>query len=606
MKRGRCAVSATRVVVMGGGHHTMKQTTHLVLATFVVIALAGLPAEATTRQVCSSGCAYASIQAAVNAANAGDTIMLLDALHTEGGIVVGTDLTIMGDQLNPPVIQAATAPGIAVDRVLEIQPNADVVLQDLVIRHGHPVIDGGGGILNAGDLRLLRTEIVSNDGNGGPGGGIFSTGPLELEDSLVSGNAADLLGGGISCEGLCTLHMIRSTLDGNVVRTTTSDEGGGGLHNLGSALLEGSLVTGNVSVGSFLDEGGGVFSPGGSLVLVDTDVTGNQAGSGGGISSGALLTIIRGSVSDNSATSSSRGGGGVLIEGLSAILESTVITGNSSNLEAAGVWTTSSKLRIRRTAIADNVAAAAGGGLCVVDGLTILEDSLVADNTATKGGGAIVGSSATLRVRNSTVSGNTAETQGGGLWVSFLVGTLSLSNVTVTGNTADPDGLTDTAGGGLYVQVTPDYQGIVDVRNSIIAGNFDPGSPPYFIAPDCSGPITVDGWLSLGTPGLILQDPACWISGATPDIGGNQGLLPLADNGGPTLTHALDIGSPNLDAGDSSGCKNEAGAWLTHDQRGGSRFDTCDRGAYEDQAALPVFADDFEAGGSWLWDVTAN
>jgi len=583
----------------------MKRPTRLALATFVVITLVTLPAAAVTRQVCSSGCAYATIQAAVNAANAGDTIMVLDALHTEGGIVVGTDLTIKGDQLNPPVIQAATAPGIAVDRVLEIQPNADVVLQDLVIRHGRPTAGGGGGILNAGDLRLIRTEVVSNDANGGHGGGIFSTGPLRLEDSLVSGNAADALGGGVSCEGLCTINMLRSTLDGNVVRTTAGNEGGGGLHNLGSALLEDSLVTGNVAVGSNLDEGGGIYSPGGSLVLVDTQVTGNQASSGGGVSSGGLLTIVRGAVSDNSATSINGGGGGLMVDGLSAILESTTITGNSSNGSCAGVLTRSPNLTIRRTAIADNVASARAGGIGVWSGLTILEDSLIADNTAESGGGISVQPEASLRTRNSTVSGNTAETQGGGFRVSFL-GILSLSNVTVTGNTADPNGLTDTAGGGLYVQVIPDYQGIVDVRNSIIAGNFDPGPPPYFTAPDCAGPITVDGWLSLGTDGVILQDPACWISGATPDIGGNQGLLPLADNGGPTLTHALDIGSPNIDTGDPSGCKNEAGAWLTHDQRGGSRFNVCDRGAYEGQAALPVFADDFETGETWLWTVAAD
>lgn len=582
----------------------MNRSARLVLVAVAEFALVTLPTEAATRQVCSNGCAYTTIQAAVNAANPGDTIMVLDALHTEGGIVVGADLTIAGDPNAPPILQAASAPGIAVDRVLEIQPNADVVLQDVVIRHGRPSVDGGGGIRNAGDLRLLRVEVTSNDANGSDGGGILSTGPLRLEDSLVSGNAADALGGGVSCEGLCTLNMLRSTLDGNLVRTTGSDQGGGGLHNLGSTLLEDCFVTGNVSLGSNYDEGGGISSPGGPLVLVDTHVTGNQAGSGGGIIAGGLLTVIRGSVSDNSATSTSRGGGGLLIQGLSAILDSTVIIGNSSNLGAAGVWTTSPNLTIRRTAIADNVAATSGGGISVVNGLAILDDSLIADNTARNGGGAALGSG-TLRLRNSTVSGNTAETQGGGLWVTVF-GTVSLSNVTITGNTADPNGFTGVDGGGLFVDVVNPYQGEVDIRNSIIAGNFDPGPPPYFTAPDCAGPITVDGWLSLGTDGVILQDPACWISGATPNIGGNQGLLPLADNGGPTLTHAIDIGSPNIDTGDPTGCKSESGAWLTHDQRGGSRFDTCDRGAFEAQATLPIFSDDFEIGGTWLWSVTAD
>jgi hypothetical protein len=52
-------------------------------------------------------------------------------------------------------------------------------------------------------------------------------------------------------------------------------------------------------------------------------------------------------------------------------------------------------------------------------------------------------------------------------------------------------------------------------------------------------------------------------------------LGPLADNGGPTPTHAL-IGSPAIDAADSSSCPST-------DQRGAPRPSglACDIGAYE-------------------------
>ena len=68
---------------------------------------------------------------------------------------------------------------------------------------------------------------------------------------------------------------------------------------------------------------------------------------------------------------------------------------------------------------------------------------------------------------------------------------------------------------------------------------------------------------------------------------------PLADNGGPTLTHALLTGSPAIDAGSNP-------ANLATDQRGGtlrSRVSgaAADIGAFETQPpADAIFADGFD------------
>ena len=70
-------------------------------------------------------------------------------------------------------------------------------------------------------------------------------------------------------------------------------------------------------------------------------------------------------------------------------------------------------------------------------------------------------------------------------------------------------------------------------------------------------------------------------------------LLPLADNGGATATHALSETSPALDAGDN-------GAGLATDQRGAGFARTegarTDIGAFELQAEPPdrVFANGFD------------
>ena len=58
---------------------------------------------------------------------------------------------------------------------------------------------------------------------------------------------------------------------------------------------------------------------------------------------------------------------------------------------------------------------------------------------------------------------------------------------------------------------------------------------------------------------------------------------PLADNGGPTLTHALLPDSPALDAGDNALCS-------ATDQRGVARpqNDVCDIGAFELEVDAPT------------------
>jgi hypothetical protein len=62
-------------------------------------------------------------------------------------------------------------------------------------------------------------------------------------------------------------------------------------------------------------------------------------------------------------------------------------------------------------------------------------------------------------------------------------------------------------------------------------------------------------------------------------------LGPLADNGGPTWTHALDPASPAIDAGNPAGCLGPGDVPLTDDQRGELRpaGDACDIGAFEYQ-----------------------
>ena len=82
--------------------------------------------------------------------------------------------------------------------------------------------------------------------------------------------------------------------------------------------------------------------------------------------------------------------------------------------------------------------------------------------------------------------------------------------------------------------------------------------------------------------------PNCTVNGSAPILADPK-LGPLQNNGGPTQTHALLSGSPAIDAGNPSGCRDHLGALITTDQRGAARhFDgnndgtaRCDMGAVE-------------------------
>jgi CSLREA domain-containing protein len=255
------------------------------------------------------------------------------------------------------------------------------------------------------------------------------------------------------------------------------------------------------------------------------------------------------------------------VSGVSVVISDLTIrngqtTSGGGGISVAGVAT------FNRVAVMDNnaIAGSSGGGGIVVSGatasVTVIESALTSNSTSDPNGsgGALLtlnGASATLT--NVTVSGNAAYAGGGGVYHQGP-GTTSLVSVTVTGNTADADnGDLPGSGGGVNWEAG---SGPLMVMNTIVGGNLDPSSDP-----DCSGTVTSQGY------NLIQSVTAgCAVTTTTGDITGQDPKLgPLADNGGPTMTHALMSGSPAINAGGPGGPST--------DQRGVPR--NTDMGAYE-------------------------
>src|SRR5262249_7664685 len=127
-------------------------------------------------------------------------------------------------------------------------------------------------------------------------------------------------------------------------------------------------------------------------------------------------------------------------------------------------------------------------------------------------------------------------------------GTIDATNVTIAANTAAQ------GGGGIFV-VGDEGQASVTLNNSIVAHSAG-GVTDYQSATLNGGSVTTGGANTLvrtnsgfsGTGTITGQDPL---------------LAPLGDYGGPTLTHALQPGSPALDAGDNALALDKDGDPLT-------------------------------------------
>jgi len=325
--------------------------------------------------------------------------------------------------------------------------------------------------------------------------------------------------------------------------------------------------------GDSFGPGGGIdFDSSGTLTLNQSAVTGNRSSSdsGGGIyTEDGTIVLNNSTVSDNRSYDASFGGGGLHAKNGDVSLVNSTVSGNSSIGRGGGIFTGSGNVSLTNSTVSNNSTSSTnpflgfGGGISTDTGLVSLTSSTVSGNTAMgRGGGIHVGIvSGDVSLVNSTVSGNSADA-GGGLAVTSA----TLVNSTVTDNSASG------IGGGISLSRRE-----LTLQNSIVADNTDDGTAPdLFLTGAPTNGVVVEYSLIGDTTGSdttattgagnILNQPAL--------------LAPLSDNGGPTLTHALESSSLAIDGG-SNALAGAAG--LSTDQRNEARIlnGTVDIGAVE-------------------------
>jgi hypothetical protein len=380
----------------------------------------------------------------------------------------------------------------------------------------------------------LRAAILAANGRAGEDTiPIAATGTINLETPLqVIFDNVSIIGPGV---GLLTVR--RSSGDDFRVLHFSSDA---------------SSVSGLTIANGRSELGAGILNTFGSLVLDDVVVKGSEA-------------IVEG---DTKATAE---GGGIYSEGPLTLRESVVAgnvarasDGSSETWAFGGGVVAQEALTVEASTISGNVSEATGGGTMAV----------------AQGGGLVAGVGVTIE--RSTISGNTVKAAGAASQVRSQGGGIqmhagALTGSTISGNSAisaDEARSANLHAGGLGSDS-------ILARGTIVAN-------PLGDADSCD----VGGLDTIVSGGFNLDEDGSCEFGEGSDLAGViAGLGPLAENGGPTPTHALLDGSIAIDRGNSFGAAT--------DQRGLPRpvdfaaisnkegGDGSDIGAFEVQAPAP-------------------
>jgi hypothetical protein len=301
--------------------------------------------------------------------------------------------------------------------------------------------------------------------------------------------------------------------------------------------ISGITISNGNPVSAVEDFGGGIENAGGTLTITNSTISGNTAQFGGGISSNS------GSVTVTNST----------------------ISGNTAEFDGGGIYNIFGPLTVTNSTISDNTACCSFGN--------------------GEGGGIFTGafdvSGPKTTITSSTISGNTGR-QGGGFFNDG--GRTLIEFSTITHNTSYAS--FEPAAGGVQTLGLETFNS-TEVFSSIISGN----TKTDVEFGSTSNNFVSKGYNLIGDGNAIGDDDPTTDDNAFDQTGDQTNVADpklgdLADNGGPTQTHALLPGSLAIDQGNSS-------EEVTTDQRGEPRphdyanvanasgGDGSDSGAYE-------------------------
>lgn len=463
-------------------------------------------------------------------------------------------------------------------------------------------------------LRLSGVTIERAANSGANGGGISNQGNVVvISDATFTGDKAES-GGAIDSSGAASVTVTNSSFTNN-----TANDNGGAIDSMAGSVslsVANSTFAGNATLGA----GGAIWTAAsGEAAITRSTFTGNSASFGGGAigsspASGSLAVNITDSTFDANA-----GGhhGGAVSNGTSTLtsdsaltISDSTFTGNSISGDGGAIDNgddSNGTLTIDGSTFSGNSATADGGAIDSGDNessgglaeLTVERGTTFAGNSAQDGGAidshdfAFVGTGG-ASVSGATFVNNFASHDGGAIDnadngadatpLAVTRSTFSANSATLDGGALDNG---DNFGAAAAAVTGSTFAGDSAALGGEIANPLTPTSPPNQVqlAADVIAGSCVPGDGLAGGAGFDVTSDASCLSAPTDvfDPGLSAELGPLAYNGGPTRTIALEPGNPAIGIVPPGSCpaSDVRGVPLA----GGAH---CDAGAVETPTPLAI------------------
>lgn len=364
------------------------------------------------------------------------------------------------------------------------------------------------------------------------------------------------------------------------------------------------------------DGTGIIVNQGGVLTLANLSISGGGAnGNTSAIQNYGRLTVSNSTLSNNHGAY----GGAIFNSGQGQLTVSKSILSDNSGLDGGAIFNTG-RLTVTDSSLINNRAAkdpgvvdniSEGGAILSLAGSLTVTRSSFSGNSADRGG-AVTFLSEKFTVTDSTFSSNHARTYGGALNVT----TVTVSNSTFFDNRTDSGGVGGAiaCGSGSRLMVSNStfvsnhsssggavstYSAFTLINSTFFDNNADPGGGDIFnfagnplifkntlIANSTSAENCVGVDAAADRGHNLDSGSSCRFSETRGSLSNTDPKLDpagLAENGGPTLTLAVEADSPAIAAGKKGACR--ASPVKGRDQRGFARPGTgsknCTIGAYE-------------------------
>jgi nitrous oxidase accessory protein NosD len=253
---------------------------------------------------------FSTVQAAINAAAPGDTVLVAPGKYFENIDFLGKRITVTSKKGPKKTILDGQQAGPVVTFVSGEGPAS--ILNGFTVRNGFaapgpPASGNGGGIRMSGASPTITSNIISSN-QACEGAGIFTYGgsPL-IQGNVIQGNFQSAScsggsgGGGILLLGGALARVTENVISGN---TLTDAFGGGGISVFGHASL---TIERNVISGNTARCGGGISVANTSDTLIVGNLITNNLSSlcGGGIALSYGNQVINNTIADNDSVKGS-------------------------------------------------------------------------------------------------------------------------------------------------------------------------------------------------------------------------------------------------------------------------------------------------------------